>query len=110
MKAAGPLWIENIFDTEFVSNMLESVEDCNVDKRCGRLLSIVKEEVNMPPTYFSVDRIAERLKVTPPAISDIISRFKDSGFVAARTSLKLTGFKTNAGHDEVLDVLRGIIA
>lgn len=110
MKVAGPLWIENIFDAEFVSNMLESVEDCHVDKRCGRLLSIVKEEVNMPPTYFLVDRIAERLKVTPPSISDIISRFKDSGFVAARTSLKPTGFKTNARHDEVLGVLRGIIA
>lgn len=110
MKVAGPLWIENIFDSEFVGNMLGCVEDCNVDKRCGRLLSLVKEEVGMPPTYFSVDRIAERLKVTPPSISDMIIRLKDSGFVAARTSLKLTGFKTNARLVEVSDALRGIIA
>jgi len=108
MKTAGQLWIDNIFDVTFVNSMLQTLGSCVVDKRCGKLLSMVSNEVNLP-TYFSVDRIAERLKATPPSISSIIDKLKDSGFVASRTSLKMTGFKTNAKYDEVLEVLRTLV-
>jgi tRNA (guanine26-N2/guanine27-N2)-dimethyltransferase len=110
MKPAGQLWVDTIFDHAFVDGMIQVVDKCTVDKRCGKLLSIVREEVNSSPTYFSVDRIAERLKITPPRISNIIERLKDSGFIASRTSLKMTGFKTNAKYDQVLEVLRAIVA
>jgi tRNA (guanine26-N2/guanine27-N2)-dimethyltransferase len=110
MKTAGQLWIETIFDPVFVDNMLRALNDCTVDKKCGKLLSMVTNEANLPPTYFSIDEIAETLKVTPPAISAIIDKLKDSGFLASRTSLKMTGFKTNARYDEVLEVLRAIVA
>jgi tRNA (guanine26-N2/guanine27-N2)-dimethyltransferase len=110
MKIAGQLWIDNISDATFINSMLQTLDSCTVDKRCGKLLSIASGEVNLPPTYFSVDKIAERLKVTPPSISNIIEKLKDSGFVASRTSLKMTGFKTNAKYDEVLEVLRTLVA
>jgi len=110
MKTAGHLWIDSIFDSAFVDNMLRALDDCTVDKKCGKLLSMVINEVNLPPSYFSVDELAETLKVTPPAISAIIDKLKDSGFVASRTSLKMTGFKTNASYDEVLEALRAIVA
>ena len=110
MKIAGQLWIANIFDTTFVNSMLQTLDNCSVDKRCNKLLPLASEEVNLPPTYFSVDRIAERLKATPPSISSIIEKLKDSGFTASRTSLKMTGFKTDAKYDEVLEVLRTLVA
>ena len=110
MKSAGQLWIDNIFDAVFVNSMLQTLDGCTVDKRCGKLLSMASGEVNLPPTYFSVDRIAERLKVTPPSISSIIDKLKDSGFAASRTSLKMTGFKTDAKYDEVLEVLGTLVA
>ena len=110
MKTVGQLWIGSIFDEVFVNSMLQTVGDCTVDKRCNKLLSIASEEVNLPPTYFSVDRIAEMLKAAPPSISSIIEKLKDSGFAASRTSLKMTGFKTDAKYDEVLEVLRTLVA
>ncbi len=110
MKPAGQLWIDRIFDSTFIDNMLQALDCCHVDKMCTKLLSIASEEVDLPPTYFSVDRIAKRLRITPPAISSIIDKLKDSGFIASRTSLKMTGFKTDAKHDEVLEVFRTLVA
>ncbi|MGH9921785.1 MAG: ArsR family transcriptional regulator, partial [Nitrososphaerales archaeon] len=110
MKVAGQLWIDSIFDSVFVDNMLRALDDCTVDKKCGKLLSMARDEASLPPSYCSVDEIAEALKVTPPAISALIDKLKDSGFVASRTSLKMTGFKTNARYDEVLEALRAIVA
>jgi len=110
MKGAGQLWIDNIFDSIFVDSMLRALDDCTVDKKCGKLLSMARDEATLPPSYFSVDKIAETLKITPPAISVIIDRLRDSGFVASRTSLKMTGFKTNASYSEVIETLRTIVA
>jgi len=109
MKTAGQLWIDSIFDSSFVDNMLTALDDCTVDKKCRKLLSMARDEANLPPSYCSVDEIAEALRVTPPSISAIIDKLKDSGFVASRTSLKMTGFKTNAKYHEVLEALRAIV-
>ena len=110
MRFAGPLWIDRIFDADFVDEMLSSVDNCNVDKKCSKLLSLAKGESNMPPTYFSIDKISERAKATPPTISALIDKLQSSGFSAARTSLRLTGFKTDAKYNEVLDLFRTLIA
>jgi len=110
MKFAGPLWVESMFDDVFVDEMLLSVNDCSVDKKCGRLLSLAREEIGMPPTYFSVDKISERAKATPPTISAIIDKLRSSGYSATRTSLRLTGFKTDAKYNEVLDLFRALVA
>jgi len=110
VRFAGPLWIGDIFDADFVDEMLYLVDDCNVDKKCGKSLLMAKKEIKMPPTYFSVDKISERVKATPPTISAIIDRLQSSGFSAARTSLRLTGFKTDAKYNEVLDLFRTLVA
>ena len=110
VRFAGPLWIGDIFDADFVDEMLYLVDDCNVDKKCGKSLLMAKKEIKMPPAYFSVDKISERVKATPPTISAIIDRLQSSGFSAARTSLRLTGFKTDAKYNEVLDLFRTLVA
>lgn len=110
MKIAGPLWIESMFDENFVEQMLSHVDQCYVDKKCKKLLALSKEEIGMPPTYFSIDKIAERVKTTPPSISAMIDKLHSSGFSATRTSLRLNGFKTDATHKEVLDLFRTLVA
>lgn len=110
MRFAGPLWIENIFDPVFVDEMMLSANECSVDKKCAKLLSLAREEISLPPTYFSVDKIAESVKATPPTISAIIEKLQSAGFSATRTSLRFTGFKTNAKHREVLDLFRTLVA
>ena len=64
----------------------------------------------MPPTYFSIDKISERMKATPPTMSTMIDRLQSSGFSATRTSLRFTGFKTNAKYNEILDLFRTLVA
>ncbi len=109
MRHAGQLWIEDMFDKDFIEQMLQYVDSCNIDKKCRKLLSVAKEEISMPPAYFSVDKVSERARLTPPSISEIIDRLKTSGFSAARTSLCYTGFRTDAKHNEILDLFRQIV-
>lgn len=106
MKSAGPLWIDGIFDAEFLESMEEALQDCTVDKRCQTLLSLARDEVNMPPTYFSVDRVFRRLRAAPAPMARIIEKLRNSGFIASRTSLRTTGFRTDARYDEVCEALR----
>jgi tRNA (guanine26-N2/guanine27-N2)-dimethyltransferase len=108
MKTAGPLWIDRIMDSVFMDSMQDSLDKCKVDKKCERILAIAREEIGIP-TYFSVDRIGEELKITPPAMANIIKALEERGFEASRTSLKASGFRTNAKHEEVLQVLRALV-
>ncbi len=105
MKTAGPLWMDGIFDVEFLDSMEEALLHCTVDKRCGIILSLAKEEAGMPPTYFSVDRVFKRLKAAPVPMARIIEKLRGSGFTASRTSLRPIGFRTDATSDEVCRVL-----
>ncbi|MEM2759991.1 MAG: tRNA (guanine(10)-N(2))-dimethyltransferase [Nitrososphaerales archaeon] len=110
MKHAGPLWIKDIFDADFIIGAQLSVHACNVDKKCNKLFSLAREEIGMPPTYFTVDKISEGMKATPPSMSAIIEKLRSSGFSGARTSLNPMGFKTDAEYIEVLDIFRTLIA
>lgn len=106
MKSAGPLWIDGIFGAEFIESMEEALQDCTVDKRCRTLLSLARDEVNMPPTYFSVDRVFQKLRSAPAPMARIIEKLRNSGFIASRTSLRTTGFRTDARYYDVCEALR----
>lgn len=110
MKTAGKLWIDRIFDIEFVARMLGAMQGAAVDKKCGTLLSIAGEEAELPPAYFSVDRLAEGLHMAPPKMSVIITKLRDEGFAASRTSLNMTGFRTSASYQDVCNVLKALVA
>jgi tRNA (guanine26-N2/guanine27-N2)-dimethyltransferase len=110
MRSAGPLWIDTMFDADFVDRMIRSLADCEVDRKCGKILSLAREEAYMPPTYYSMDKISEKLKTTPPTLSSVIDRLRSSGYAATRTSLRLTGFKTDAKFNELLTLFRTLVA
>ena len=59
---AGPLWIGNIFDSEFIQKMIDETSELKVDKVCEKILYKCLAESNMSGTYFTLDEIASKMK------------------------------------------------
>ena len=60
------------------------------------------DESEMAPTYFTLDEIAKKVKLSPPKLEKIISDLKENGFLSSTTSFNPTGFRTNAKIDEII--------
>ena len=101
MDSAGPLWIGKLFNTEFVKSMLEETQKYSVDKRCEKNLRKCILESDMPGTYYTLDEIASKTKVTPMALEKIIIKLEKEGYLASPTSLNPTGFRTNCKVNQI---------
>ncbi|MFI5415838.1 MAG: tRNA (guanine-N1)-methyltransferase, partial [Nitrososphaerales archaeon] len=104
-KLAGPLWIENLYDKNFVDAMILEEKNLMVDKSCGIFLEKCKEEVDMAPAYFTLDEIGHRNQSAPPSLDKIIEKIQGIGLRATKTSMNPTGFKTDAKIDEILSLV-----
>jgi tRNA (guanine26-N2/guanine27-N2)-dimethyltransferase len=104
-KLGGPLWVENIYDKNFVDSMISEEENLTVDKSCINFLEKCQEEADMPPAYFTLDEIGHRNQSAPPSLDKIIEKIRDIGLRATRTSMNPTGFKTDAKMEDILSLV-----
>lgn len=100
-KIAGPLWIGQVFDKEFVDDMLQEIPNLIVDKKCQNTLLKCLAESEMPGTYFTLDEIASQTKTSPPKLENILDRLKKMGFTASPTVFSPTGFRTTANIEQI---------
>ena len=106
IETAGPLWIDRIFDKDFVATMTDAVKNLTVNKKCDVILEKCYEESDLQPTYYTLDEIASRMKLAPLKLDSAIQKLRDSGFNASRTSLNPTGFRTNCQINNILKIFR----
>ena len=106
ISVGGPLWVDKIFDKEFVEDMILKIPDLSVDKVCEKTLQKCLAESEMPGTYFTLDEIASKMKSSPPKLEDAIKNLQIEGYLASPTSFCPTGFRTNANIDEIISVFR----
>jgi len=104
LSFAGPLWIGDLFEKKFITEMVDIISDLIVDKSCDKILKKCILESEMPATYYTLDEIASKMNISPLSLEDSIQRLQNKGFVASPTSLKPTGFKTNAKIDEIIQI------
>jgi len=108
ISIAGPLWIENIFNKEFIQNMLLEIQNFEVDKVCEKKLHKCLAESEMPGTYFTLDEIASKMKSSPPKLENAITNLQKNNFVASVTSFSPTGFRTDAKINEIIEIFQTI--
>ncbi|SHO45120.1 N2,N2-dimethylguanosine tRNA methyltransferase [Nitrosotalea sinensis] len=101
-ELAGPLWIDSMYDKDFIDSMISEEKNLKVDKSCSTFLEKCKEESGMPPAYFALDELGQRKHSAPPSLGGIIEKLQKSGFRATRTSMNPSGVKTDAKIDEIL--------
>ncbi|MGI0004753.1 MAG: tRNA (guanine-N1)-methyltransferase, partial [Candidatus Nitrosotenuis sp.] len=100
-KIAGPLWIGALFEKEFVESMLIEVPNRSVDKKCEKSLQKCVLESEMPACYYTLDEIAEILRISPIPLQEILDRLQKNGFSASPTSFNPTGFRTDCTIDKI---------
>ena len=106
ISIAGPLWIGNIFDKEFVQNMLLEIPNLEVDKVCEKTLHKCLAESEMSGTYFTLDEIASKMKSSPPKLENAVLNLQKNNFVASVTSFSPTGFRTDAKINEIIKIFQ----
>jgi tRNA (guanine26-N2/guanine27-N2)-dimethyltransferase len=104
LNIGGPLWIDRIFDKEFVNDMILKLPELSVGKICEKTLQKCLVESEMSGTYFTLDEIASKMKASPPKLEDAIINLQKNGYQATRTSFSPTGFRTNANINEIISV------
>lgn len=104
ISIAGPLWIDKIFDKEFVKRMILKIPELSVDKVCEKTLQKCLAESEMNGTYFTLDEIASKMKASPPKLEDAIKNLRENGYVSSPTSFSHTGFRTDANINEIMKV------
>ena len=101
VAVGGQLWTGSLHDKEFVKKMLEH----DPDRQCKKVLEAAVEEASEIPYYFRADEISSKLKSNTLSVHRIIEKLHAAGFVASKTALNTSAFKTDARIDSILDVL-----
>ena len=108
ISIAGPLWIGNIFDKQFVQDMIDESSSLKIDKACQKTLDKCLAESDMPGIYFTVDEIASKMKSSPPKVEKAISSLQENNFLASVTAFNPTGFRTNANINDITEIFQSI--
>lgn len=108
---AGPLWIDSLFDTDFVNSMLNDLKNTengtspgNGYNRLLKMMQICASELPIP-AYFETDSIASSAKKSSISLEKVISTLGSNGFQSSKTIMNEKGFKTNASPKEIIALL-----
>ncbi len=111
LDVAGPLWLGKLADVELCKRMLEEAEKreyLQTRRRASKLLELLMEEGEMPPTYYVIDQLCRRLRCSPPPMEELVENLRGLGFKATRTHFDGKGLKTEAPIEVIEEVLKEI--
>ncbi len=108
MEYGGPLWTGKIFDVQFIEAMIEenARRAFRNSLRITKLLSAAKEESDLPPTYYVLDKMSGKLGLPAPSTSVVLQALLNAGFKASPTHFSSRGVRTDAPSVAVQNVLR----
>ena len=104
---AGPLWLGNIQNKEFITKMIAESENkkLNTKDKLLKLLNSCLIEAESPATFYDVHAICRSLKISAPKLDLILDKINENGFEAKKTHFQPTGIKTNAPLSEIKNIL-----
>ena len=104
---AGPLWLGDIQDKEFIQGMIEEAENkkINSEKEALKLLNKCLVESDAPATFFDIHSICKSLKVSAPKFDLIVDQIRDEGFIAIKTHYNPLGIKTDANIEDIKNIV-----
>jgi len=109
MKSEGPLWLGDLADESFCSDMMECSETSFIgsNRRLMNIIEVVRGEIGMPPGFFVIDELSSALGVQSKRMEPVIDGLKASGFKAARSHADSRGLKTDAPVETVKRIILG---
>jgi tRNA (guanine26-N2/guanine27-N2)-dimethyltransferase len=107
LRVAGPLWLGRIADKKFCSLMTREAEGRGLrqKKRILKMLSLVQNGAEAPITYYTVDRICDKLNLPIPPLKKVIDTIREAGFEVVPTHFNSRGVRTDAPADTVKEAI-----
>lgn len=97
IQQAGPLWIGKIGEKTIIEEIIQEMQNHNLGtkRRLSSLLNTLHEEVDGPPLYFDLHRLADRLNSPIPPFQSIINKLHETGEFASRTHFTPHAIRTS---------------
>ncbi|HKM75577.1 MAG TPA: tRNA (guanine(10)-N(2))-dimethyltransferase [Candidatus Bathyarchaeia archaeon] len=112
VRVGGPFWFGPLWNISTIDRMSESclmIESSRLSE-LQNLLDRIRGEAEAPALYYRVDFLSHVLRIRPPKISDVLTTLQEKKFSAVRTHFHPNGFRTDAPHQEVVSVVRALVA
>jgi tRNA (guanine26-N2/guanine27-N2)-dimethyltransferase len=108
MDYAGPLWLGNIFDTNFIELMIKENKSVALrnSAKIAKLLALAKDEASAPITYYVLDKLSGKLGLPSPSIQTFLNALHSSGFQAVQTHFNTRGIRTDAPAQAMSKLLK----
>ncbi|TET28234.1 MAG: tRNA (guanine(10)-N(2))-dimethyltransferase [Candidatus Bathyarchaeum sp.] len=112
LSVAGPLWLGRIADKNFCSLMEKEAKERNLrqEKRILKILALVQNEAEAQVTYYTVDKICDKLNLPVPPQKKVLDRLRKEGFQAVLTHFNSRGFRTDAPASVVREIVTKLTA
>lgn len=109
-QMAGPMWAEPIHDTAFVQKVLSAVSGnpsrFGTSKRIEGMLSMVTEELEDVPLYYSVDSLSSTIHCNTPPLLQLRSALLHAGHRVSLSHACKNALKTDAPPAAIWDIMR----
>lgn len=107
LVVGGPMWLGSMQDPDFIRGMLELAEEkeINTEKKVLKLLNMCLDEATLPPTFYDIHKISEKLKISAPPLITVIEKLEEDGFSVSRTHYQPTAIKTNAPLERIEEII-----
>lgn len=105
---AGPLWLREIQNEEFISKMIVESENkkLNTKEDVLKLLESCRIEAKSPATFYDVHKICKILKISAPKLDLVFGNLEKEGFEAVKTHFNPLGIKTNAPLKKIKEIIK----
>jgi len=104
---AGPLWLGELCEKDFVAEMekLNGKRGYSHKREIYKLLGLLKNEIGMPPYYYSIHALSKRRgKGNVPKMEEIAEKLRKKNFRVSRTHFSPVSIKTDAPYEVILSV------
>jgi len=103
IQTAGPVWLGETRDEEFLGNVADSVsDDLGTGAEIEELLATLRAELETP-THYDQHRLCKRWGRPASAMAAFLDALREAGYDASRTHYGGTTFKTTASVAEIRD-------
>jgi tRNA (guanine26-N2/guanine27-N2)-dimethyltransferase len=109
LQPAGPLWLGCIQERDFCEAVLVELETRKPGKweQAVKIIEFCRDEIDVV-TYYDQHWLCKKNKISPGPIDGLIEALVSAGFYASRTHFSGTGFKTDAGLEQINILLRNL--
>ncbi|XP_040891116.1 tRNA (guanine(26)-N(2))-dimethyltransferase [Toxotes jaculatrix] len=110
-QLGGPIWAEPIHDLAFVQKVLSAVSGnpsrFGTSKRIEGVLSMVTEELEDVPLYYTVDSLSSTIHCNTPPLLQFRSALLHAGHRVSLSHACKNAIKTDAPPATIWDIMRG---